>query len=194
MAIKYSNSRGFTLIEMMVVLLVVGVLAGIVLVNMFDVTKGGRDEKRVNDLELLKLGFRLYVEEYGTYPDCTGGIQIEVGGSTITGGSSSCADGTQMQAFLNSYFSGSRLPADPKGPGSNDYYYYYDSIHNCNDPASASTASRVIFAVNMERPVASNKATVCGSATGVDGGYDDTTSFGGTINPSQPYVVILERL
>jgi prepilin-type N-terminal cleavage/methylation domain-containing protein len=60
--------KGFTLIEMAVVLLIIGILAGIVLRNIGGQSIQARDAKRVGDLRILTNYLAQYLNKQGQFP------------------------------------------------------------------------------------------------------------------------------
>lgn len=76
------TKKGFTLIEMLIVVAIIGILSGVVLVGLGPVQRGGRDSRRVADLRQVQNGLELYFNKCGYYPGgaagagCTGFSQI----------------------------------------------------------------------------------------------------------------------
>lgn len=62
------NRKGFTLIEMLIVVAVIGVLASLVLVGLGPVQRQGRDARRIQDLRQVQTGLELYFVKNGEYP------------------------------------------------------------------------------------------------------------------------------
>ena len=182
--------RGFTLTEIIIVVAIISLLASAGgLVAYQGSRERARDTQRINDLERIALAAEAYRQEYGRYPDCENGIAIESGGVTKSA-ASSCVDGATFHSYIQVLFG--EIPHDPLGPGNADYFYYYD-LHNCTDTAGGNTRAVKVFAANMER-TPSNYTTVCsGGGAGNDGGFNNTTAYGGTKNPSIPYAIILGR-
>ena len=60
--------RGFTLIEVLVVISIVGILMAIVLANFSDARKNARDKVRKSELKELQLALEVYKSQYGQYP------------------------------------------------------------------------------------------------------------------------------
>lgn len=184
--------RGFTLIEMLVVVGIIGVFASIVLFSISGARANARDKARISDLKQYELAIRLYVEKYGRLPavQCTNGFRLDSGNSAHIPTDDCVDDGanqkTEFLTFLNQYFGGG-IPTDPRGPNNPDYYYYYDPTHN-NCPGTDANLNPMIFAVNMERSGNSNQLAVCGTEnTNDNGGGLETTAAGA----SNPYIIHL---
>ena len=69
--IKKSRS-GFTLIEMLIVIAIIGILASVVLVGLGPVQRRGRDARRISDLKNVQNALELYFNKCGYYP---GGLE-----------------------------------------------------------------------------------------------------------------------
>ncbi len=68
------EKRGFTLIEMLIVIAIIGILASMVLVGLGPVQRQGRDSRRIGDLRQVQNALELYYNKCGHYPggnDCT---------------------------------------------------------------------------------------------------------------------------
>jgi prepilin-type N-terminal cleavage/methylation domain-containing protein len=180
----YKAIKGFTLVELLIVLAIIGVMAGVIFVNYDSAREQSRDDRRASDLAQIEVVLRLYAEQYGPNINCNGGLKID-GNTTVSSlpSSGSCPDGARILSFLASTLK--TIPYDPRGPANNDYYYYFDGDHQCASSPTGTTT--MVFAANLES-LASNVTTVCGSAANNDGGYLNTTSYSGSINPSRPRV------
>lgn len=62
------SRRGFTLIELIVVISIIGVLSTLIINNLNDARARARDTKRKQELSSLKTALRLYYNDYQTYP------------------------------------------------------------------------------------------------------------------------------
>jgi len=182
---RIGYKKGFTLVEVLVAVGIISLLSGVVYMSFEGAREKSRDARRIADIGQLQVVLRLYIEEYGKDIDCATGVKIDGETSVETLPSSgSCPDGAQILTFVETFMGG--VPHDPKGPGDDDYYYYYDPAHNC----AATGQQPLLYAVNMETNE-SNAAEVCEVVSGNNGGYQNTTAFGGSINPSQPYVKLV---
>ncbi|MEY4731550.1 MAG: hypothetical protein RL681_496 [Candidatus Parcubacteria bacterium] len=62
------HRKGFTLIEMLIVIAIIGILASIVLVGIGPVQRTARDARRASDLRQTQNALELYFSKNGTYP------------------------------------------------------------------------------------------------------------------------------
>lgn len=69
---KMLNKKGFTLIEILIVVAIIGILASVVVVGLGPAQKRGRDARRVSDLRSVQTALELYYGKNGQYP--TSGI------------------------------------------------------------------------------------------------------------------------
>lgn len=60
--------KGFTLIEILIVVAIIGILASVVLVGLGPVQRRGRDARRISDLRQVQTGLELYYGKDGVYP------------------------------------------------------------------------------------------------------------------------------
>lgn len=97
MIFKSKSKIGFTLIEILVVIALIGILAGVLLVSLQGVRASARDAQRKADLETIQSALEIYKSTCGKYP-----TSLTSGGSALKG----CgASGTTI--FLSS------VPKDP---------------------------------------------------------------------------------
>ncbi len=69
---KESYSRGFTIVELLIVIVVIGILAAITIVAYNGIQGRARDAQRVSAMTNLKTAIELYGVDNGFYPLCAG--------------------------------------------------------------------------------------------------------------------------
>lgn len=137
------TNRGFTLVEMMVTIGIIGLLSAIIFAAVGGAREDARDGKRQADIKQLELAFKLYKEANGSYPDCAGWFDLD---ALSEGSAGDCSDESELQTLMQN-FVGSNL-SDPKSGGVDDpYRYIYDSAHTCTKMGGAVP---VLFVRTME--------------------------------------------
>ncbi|MFQ3594728.1 MAG: type II secretion system major pseudopilin GspG [Sphingomonadaceae bacterium] len=71
---KRRRSRGFTLVELLVVLAIIGLLATVVVVNVLPAQNTARINKAKADIALIEQGLELFRLETGRYPTTDEGL------------------------------------------------------------------------------------------------------------------------
>jgi prepilin-type N-terminal cleavage/methylation domain-containing protein len=124
--LKIQISKGFTLLELLVVLAMMGILAAIVVTYAQESGQQGRDAKRQADVRALQSAIELYKNKYGRYPAGCRGADVWSGQE---GTAYACAGGsTQYIVGLAPEFI-PVLPQEKKLNGTNSGYTY---ITNAN--------------------------------------------------------------
>ena len=98
---------GFTLVEILVVITVIGVLMAMAFVAYSGFRVSGRDNRRKADLANIASALEIYRADCGQYP-----VSITFG---------SALSGDQAQCSGNSYMA--KVPVDPLNTGSSVYIY-----------------------------------------------------------------------
>lgn len=96
------SQAGFTLVELLVVIFIIGTLAALLLTNFVGVRGRATDAKKKSDLQQLKTALRLYYNDHNVYP---------------------AGDGTLYGCGSNTPPDGSCTPAEAFSGGSNDTVY-----------------------------------------------------------------------
>ncbi|MDO5379623.1 MAG: type II secretion system protein [Acidaminococcaceae bacterium] len=111
-----STRKGFTLIEIVIVIAILGILAGLAIPRFIDATEAARGAKLLGDMRTIESMALVYAADHGgQYPK----VRTDTGGFYFDNGSEK----------FNDYFSGG-YPLPPKGiisfQGSNGKTYRYD--------------------------------------------------------------------
>ncbi len=104
------RTRGFTLIEILIVVFIIGILSSIVLVGLGSFRARGRDARRIADLRQIQNGLELYYGKFISYPSGSWNglekilVDAEVGITGISddplGGSAHYQYGTNGQNYV----------------------------------------------------------------------------------------------
>lgn len=109
---KRKNEEGFTLVELMVVIVILGLLATIVAINVLPATGRASAEKARADIATIEQALEMYRLDNLTYPSSTDGLQALVAPPPGM---------SQPQRYRQGGYI-KRLPDDPWG---NPYRYVY---------------------------------------------------------------------
>ncbi len=71
---KNKKEKGFTLLELLVVIGIIGLLASIIVINLTSARKRARDTKRIADLRTLQTAMEDYYGKKGKYPTIIGDL------------------------------------------------------------------------------------------------------------------------
>lgn len=113
-------NRGFSLIELLVVITIIGILAGALTISFNKAREMARDSKRQADLKELQLALELYKSQHRVYPDPGCGSS----GWNGPGPGDNYAACDEYIADLAPEFI-EKLPIDPNQDDSNDHGYLY---------------------------------------------------------------------
>ncbi|MBI2592113.1 prepilin-type N-terminal cleavage/methylation domain-containing protein [Candidatus Saccharibacteria bacterium] len=67
-SLKRATSRGFTIVELLIVIVVIGILAGLVIVTYGGIQSKARDDERKTDVKALQSQLEVYQAQNGKYP------------------------------------------------------------------------------------------------------------------------------
>jgi general secretion pathway protein G len=110
------RTRGFTLIEILIVVVILGILAGLVVVNVMDRPDQARVVAAKSDIQAIMSALKLYRLDNGTYPSAEQGLEALVRKPTIG-------------EIPRHWKSGGYLDRLPKDPWGMDYQYLNPGLH-----------------------------------------------------------------
>lgn len=91
---KQQRRKGFTLVELVVVVLIIGILAAVAAPKMFDTASDARDNTAEQTLSVIRDAVELYKADNGSYPG---------------------TDEATLKAALDTYLRGASFPTCPVG-------------------------------------------------------------------------------
>lgn len=112
------NSRGFTLIELMVVMLILGILASLIMPRFMEEPIRAERTKASVTISTLEGALKMYKLDNGQYPSTEQGLQALVEPPSV---------GKLAKKWRNGGYLEKGLPKDPWG---NDYIYICPGLHS----------------------------------------------------------------
>lgn len=134
---KKPSNQGFTLMELLIVMVILSILVAIATGAYASSSRRGRDNRRKNDLRSLSTALETYFGDKGRYPSGTGGVIMGCG----SGDTSACPWGDTATGFRDQYGT-LYMVLMPQDPLSTQTYYYvssgtdykiYTKLENVND-------------------------------------------------------------
>lgn len=121
------NKPGFTIVELLIVIVVIGILAAIVIVAYNGVQTRARDSQRAQDIASIKKTLLMYDTVHGGLPTTT-----SYGGNGLGGWNYSTS--STWLSFLNSEYG--KMPIDPINQGNHTAAGNYNYHYYCYAPGS----------------------------------------------------------
>jgi general secretion pathway protein G len=120
--LKKTDCRGFTLIELMVVIVILGILAGLIIPRIMGRPEEAKQLKAKLTIESLETALNLYKLDNGGYPDTEQGLQALIEKPETGNIPKKWREG--------GYIEKGKLPKDPWG---NDFIYLSPGAHGPYD-------------------------------------------------------------
>ncbi len=143
---------GFTLVELLITISIIGILSAVVLTSMSGARNKAKDGRRISDIKQIQLALELYYDVHTSYP---------VGDSTVL--YTDTGSGKPLASFL-------KISNDPDG----DPYFYYGEAQNYHLGASLQEYNRLLEEDDDDTTGFDGRTTDCDGTAGDDGCYDVT--------------------
>lgn len=138
------TSSGFTIVELLIVIVVIGILAAITTVAYNGIQQRSRDAQRSSDIATLQKALEMYHVDNGGYPTCSTTTYV-VGAAR---GACYSDDALFVASLAPKYTS--KVPRDPTSTGEYRYLYMYGSKKGSDVTYSASADDNYIIFVSYE--------------------------------------------
>ena len=147
----WAAKKGFTIIELLVAIVVIGILVTIMIVSYSGIQQRSRDSERGSDVTTLKIAIEKYHAEKGAYPDACGD-ETECPVSTL---------GPELSPYL------ATIPHDPRNTAdsANDYRYIKGAVTAGDPNAVDSYAIKITYEAKPTCKTGQNINTNWWSAT-----------------------------
>lgn len=127
----FRNQKGFTLVELLIVIAIIGILSTLLTANFIGVRQRSRDSQRKADLRQIQSALELYRSDQGSYPST---IPNCPAGTPVSLKTPDCSTSTYMQ----------KVPKDPTGAiytysSNGTTYSVIACLENANDSDKDST-------------------------------------------------------
>ena len=110
---QFSTQKGFTLVELMVVIGIIGILSTVLMVSFTGIRARNRDVERKSNLKDIQFALELYRTDKGGYP---------IGAGTFSG----CGEAWTVTEGTSTITYMSKIPCDPLKPTDGIYLYLPD--------------------------------------------------------------------
>ena len=132
------STSGFTIVELLIVIVVIGILAAITVVSYGTVQAKARDNVRYTDAKIIIKALEMYKVDKGTYPPTSATGASSCAGHTNGYSYSTATDGTWLKPLVDDGYL-KRAPISPVNNCTSYYRYLHPGATSYNCPARTSS-------------------------------------------------------
>lgn len=143
------SRSGFTIVELLIVIVVIAILAAITTIAFNGVQQRARDSQREHDITTIRKAIDLFRADKGGYPVCGTANAYSAGGALAGSTASNCLTAALVPTYL------AKLPTDPINSGSYQYFYGNGYRRTSATTYTGDQTDNYIFATKKETSSAS---------------------------------------
>lgn len=122
---KSKHQQGFTIVELLIVIVIIGILAAITIVAYNGIQARSRDSARIAKIKSIAKSIELYKVDNGTYPQILDGVGWETTCGSLTESWGHCDRNKILSDMLAPY---TKIdPTSLSDATQGNYYYHYTS-------------------------------------------------------------------
>lgn len=118
---KQKNNSGFTLVELLVAISIIGFLASAAIYALNSARKEARDAQRLSDVKTIQKALEMYYDDNKAYPPVIAYTYPDDSDCGVNW----CKTAVSLGGYLSPYLK--TMPNDPLGNGQANYKYHYKS-------------------------------------------------------------------
>jgi len=161
------KQKGFTLLELLVVITIIGILAGVVVLNSIKGAARARDARRIQEVFQISRALQMYYSEKGKYPDNTDSGDVGCQGDWDAGSILNGEDDTFIEPLVTEGFL-DVIPIEKNPTGDSDWEKCSYRYMKVTDPCGCSGTYAILYATCEENDCPTNERPAC--CTGWDEG------------------------
>jgi len=139
---KSKYKHGFTIVELLIVIVVIAILAAISIVAYNGIQQRARDGERSSEMQTIEKALALYFIDNGGYPTCSNTLYVPGNGM------SGCSLTTLSISLVPKYISS--MPIDPKNSGEDIYQYAVGYKKTSGTGFTANASNNFITGMRLE--------------------------------------------